>query len=62
MDFLICLNSICPAHAFLPNSRPNTGVVTARRQHGSTAVSDDTAAVGACLNLCVKEQYVHEAV
>lgn len=53
--FLICPNRVCPMEAFLPNSRPGTGVVTARRQHGTTAVRDDTTAV--CV--CKREQYVH---
>lgn len=36
MDFLICPNRICPMQTFLPYNRPNTGVVTARRQHGTS--------------------------
>lgn len=35
--------------AFLPNSRPSTGVVTARRQHETTALRDDTTAVCDCV-------------
>lgn len=54
-DFFICPNRVCPMEAFLPNSRPSTGVVTARRQHGTTALADDTTAV--CV--CKREQYVH---
>lgn len=62
MDFLICPNRICPTEVFLPNSRPGIGVVTARRQHGTTAFTDDTTAVCACaseaLCVCKREQYV----
>lgn len=49
MDFLICPNRICPMEAFLPNSRPSTGVVTASRQHGTTALRDDIFAVCDCV-------------
>ncbi len=41
--------------AFLLNSRPNTEVVTARRQHETTALSDDTTAVCVCVCVRVKE-------